>query len=175
MITDKQKQKIREMWADEKTSGEIAEKLNLTRNTVMGYVHRCKQKGLLQDHGGAGRGGGRKPGQKPDPAKAAPAPKLIKRRIPYERKPAPWLAPLFESNRAGVTLMQLKEAHCRFILGEVKGYETRYCGQPKVGKSMCAEHHALCYTAPPTRAEVKRNKTAFRYGRMMPLKNAAEG
>lgn len=156
MITDTQKQEIRGLWADLKSSGEIANHLGLTRNTVMGYIHRCKQQGLLHARANT---------KAKKPAVPKPVELRVKPRITYVRKPAPWLVPLLEKNKAGVSLMQLKERHCRYIIGEVRGANTRYCGQPRVGKSMCAEHHALCYITPNSKAEAKRNKTAFVLGK----------
>jgi GcrA cell cycle regulator len=44
-----------------------------------------------------------------------------------------------------VTIVELKEAMCRWPLGDPSSPEFRYCGSPAAGGPYCAHHAALAY------------------------------
>jgi hypothetical protein len=65
-------------------------------------------------------------------------------RVVRELMEASWSSP------APVALMQLKVHHCRYVVGDVNGPRTLYCGERKAtGSSYCARHHALTRTRVP--------------------------
>ena len=44
-----------------------------------------------------------------------------------------------------VTILELKEAMCRWPLGDPSSAEFRYCGSPKTSGPYCAYHGGLAY------------------------------
>jgi hypothetical protein len=45
---------------------------------------------------------------------------------------------------------------CRFIPGDVSGFQTIYCGEKTHKGPYCEEHYKICYTsAPPVNPRVK--------------------
>jgi hypothetical protein len=44
-----------------------------------------------------------------------------------------------------VTLMKLHHRSCWYIVSDVMGGETLFCGRMKTTGAYCAEHHQLCY------------------------------
>ena len=61
---------------------------------------------------------------------------------------APELAPPLTPTSAptGVTIQELRDGMCRFLLRKLGPSEHRYCGETcEVSRSFCAEHHAIVY------------------------------
>lgn len=130
---DKHKEILREMHEKGHTSLEIAIKLNRTRNSVIGFIHRS---GLSQ----------------PRVKKAAN--RIPKR--PQELKPKPpkqiFIKPIIEVDTPKKTTLFIftNNRHCKYISDEPKGLETRVCGNKTIsGTSWCFEHHELVYTKKP--------------------------
>lgn len=125
---------------------------DFTRNSVIGKVHRLKLA----------------PKARPKPA--APVEHPWKRRremqkpesevmhhtdAPVERCDEPALGNQELPVRAGVTFENIDRHSCRYIVGEIFGWDTPYCGKEKEIGSYCLEHHLLCHQpAPPRRGTV---------------------
>ena len=138
------------LWKQGFNGTEIAGELGLTRNAVMGRLHRLRKKGLV--------------GYKIPPANVIKAskekiklvavggrhmayttpsypPKLNlkyrrKKTAPVERPPAP---------KAIITIMDLNYNHCRYITRMESSHGPIYCGEPIDRKSYCKAHADLCY------------------------------
>jgi len=55
-----------------------------------------------------------------------------------------------------VTMGRLTLYSCRFITGDVSGFQTIYCGKKTHKGPYCEEHYKICYTgAPPVNPRVK--------------------
>jgi len=138
---------ILKMWADDCTGSQIARVLNMTRNAVMGKLARLRAQGLIKY---------RDPGQCKNASKEERA--MRRTHVPpgmktKKDKPLPPLPPMIDGARP-LRLMELTPDSCRFIINDSnKASDFMFCGRPKKGKSYCADHHALCYTAATPRRE----------------------
>jgi hypothetical protein len=53
-----------------------------------------------------------------------------------------------KANPIGIKFMDLSGEHCRYIIGDVTGIDTFYCGSEKEkGQSYCSPHCAECFVA----------------------------
>jgi hypothetical protein len=145
MLTDEKKKLIEKMWGEHYTSGQIAHALSVTRSSVMGYVNRKK---LLRNPGVAKK-------EKKEPKKQDRYIKLISIDGRLIRKRSVTVTPVKKRTTRN-TILDLKENHCRFILGEVNSDQTMYCCEPKEKGSYCKFHAEMCYHKP--KAYEKREK-----------------
>ena len=158
--TDERVELLRQHWADGKSASQIAALLGhgLTRNAVIGKVHRL---------GLAGRAKSPNPSapRPPRPAAASPhrvaaprapilgsAPRVVRGATALALSPETMLDPqpqILESvvlpMSPRVTIVDLKEAMCRWPLGDPASPEFRYCGAPSTSGPYCAHHGALAY------------------------------
>lgn len=123
-MSEENKESILKMWQDGVTSNQIADSLGLTRNAVMGFIHRQKAKGQeLRGH---------QPRKPPMPVKK-PA-----RIISFFEKKIP------AKDKRNIELHELTPTSCRFIVtGD--GEPVRYCGDKITYRSYCALHTTMCY------------------------------
>ena len=138
MITQEQRDQIIYLWQNKFTGSEIADKLSLTRNAVLGAVHRMRRNGAdLEDRKGKTGFKVRKP--RPliikKPKKTIRAPKII------VKPPEPKL----ENNINPVNIFELKMNSCRYIVESGDVYTTKYCNQKTHKESYCADHYKICY------------------------------
>jgi hypothetical protein len=109
---------IGDMWQENKlTASQIANEFGITKGAVMGVIHRLRASGRNLD---------RRSDEK----------KLVVYQD-FKSEPAP--------SNTGVTIMGLTSRSCRYILGDIDGEHTIYCGEPIDGRSWCAKHRKLCY------------------------------
>jgi GcrA cell cycle regulator len=145
--TDEKKALVRELWAEGRTSYEVAERLggNITRSALMGVISRMglkRAKGISQrkhrpssiirpsyylQYGGGFMGD---PTKKPEPG-----PRDVRT---LADDPA-----LSET----VSLEDVKRNQCRFPFGETN--DIHFCGRPQQpGSSYCPQHHERCWVKP---------------------------
>lgn len=156
--TDERTAELRRLWVEEKLSGaEIAKRMGLAhRNAIMGKVHRL---GLTRSRNGdAGA----------DPSDAAPAatPKAPEKQpdpsagvLPETAAvTAPEPKPETPKERADDTfglhpVMQLKERHCRWPIGDPQLPGFRFCcGERTAGTPYCRAHADEAYQTPEQKA-----------------------
>jgi hypothetical protein len=137
---------LRQLWAEGKTSGQIATIMQMTRSAIMGKVRRLElphrasvAEAQRRKRGGSvvrpSRSGGWAIRQPPDPASLLPAPEPIA--------------------EGGLSIIELDYRHCRAVIGKGDDGLARYCGKPKrpplqVGQKIaisafCQEHAELYY------------------------------
>jgi hypothetical protein len=144
-MTQERNELIAEMWeVSGLSSTEIAKSLGVTRGTVMGVIHRFKEKGRVFHRVAKKVVTVAQPQEEVKPMVKKPRPIEPKIKV---HKLAPIPAPLPKPPKldGGITIFELTPKSCRYILGPVNGENTRYCGEPKTGKSYCRQHRALCY------------------------------
>ena len=130
---DKHKEILREMHAAGHTALDIAIKLNRTRNSVIGFIHRS---GLSNSR------------PKKPAIKTPKPPQQLKPKQPKKI----FIKPIIEVDMPKHTTLFVftNNRHCKYIADEPNGIDTRVCGSRTVeGTSWCFEHHALVYTKPP--------------------------
>ena len=154
--TDERVELLRQLWLDGKSASQISAQLGhgVTRNAVIGKVHRL---------GLAGRA--KSPSSSASPPRAASAPRMSQRPAASSARTAvrgatalalasePMLdtRPVFQEDDVvvpmslRVTIIDLKEAMCRWPLGDPTSAEFRYCGSPAASGPYCAHHGKLAY------------------------------
>ena len=137
MLTQDQIENIINLWTQGLTGTEIANLLSLTRNTVLGTVHRLRMKGLaLEERKGMTGFKVKKP-----------RPLIIKKPKKAIRKAAKKIIcePIVENNKTPIGLLDLRYNSCRFIVEQGNVETTKYCNAEISRSSYCAEHYNLCY------------------------------
>jgi hypothetical protein len=69
-------------------------------------------------------------------------------------EPAPLTCdePVTPAGNTGVRIMDLREHHCRWVIGPM-----RYCGERKrAGSSFCPDHHKICWRPRPVHGSIQR-------------------
>ena len=120
MITEEMKKQIAKMWLEGISGGKIAETLDITRNSVMGLVHRLK---LVRSE------------------------KKIIKPIVKKKKIKPVEVDNFGiiKNEFNTNIVGLNNSKCKFIISEQTGIDAIYCGAPIHRESYCKEHYDICY------------------------------
>jgi GcrA cell cycle regulator len=153
--TDERVELLRQLWLDGKSASQISAQLGhgLTRNAVIGKVHRL---------GLAGRAKSSSPSV--SPPRAAPTHRVAPRSssggsargavrgntaLALLAEPMLDTRPVFHEDvvvpmSLRVTIVELKEAMCRWPLGDPASSEFRYCGSPASGP-YCSHHGKLAY------------------------------
>ena len=149
---DERVEMLKKLWLEGLSASQIANELanGITRNAVIGKVHRLGLSGRVKA---------------PSQSQPRPRPQRI------TRSSAPRSVPLVRGNNAlayapriheapapkpleevlipmseRVTSMELKEAMCRWPLGDPATSEFRYCGgKSTVGESYCTYHSRVAY------------------------------
>jgi GcrA cell cycle regulator len=156
--TDEIVEQLKQHWMEGKSASQIASLLGsgLTRNAVIGKVHRLGLAGRAKSSSLVSRP--RRPAPSPSAHRAA-APRIASAAPRITRgATALALAPhalsdaepeIFESvvvpMSLRVTIVELKEAMCRWPLGDPSSSEFRYCGSPAASGPYCAYHGGLAY------------------------------
>jgi hypothetical protein len=125
--------KIIEFWKKGYTSTEIARSLGITRATVMGIVHRAKEKGMVDPRD-----------KVPPPPKRAP---LRKKKV-TRSKPQPIaiveIAP--PKPKDPVPFERLTRSMCKYVVTEGRASDYLFCGQQRYAHNpYCHEHCKICY------------------------------
>lgn len=145
--THEEDQKLTELWGTALRAKAIGDMLKKTKSAIIGRAHRLALPPRKKS-GGPGKGAPRRRG----------TPRLRK---PPTLKPTV-ITPKIDNPGPSISLMDLKEEHCRFITHYDEAGVARYCGGPKpyvliqqgaplyIGP-YCASHAAICYLPPKPR------------------------
>ena len=161
--TDERVELLKKLWAEGLSASQIATQLGgVSRNAVIGKVHRLKLSGR-----------GRTSSSTPRPKKAAsnsgprPAPRAqrpvttsvgataLQARFDAEPDAQVQIRP--QDNVVipiplKLKLVELGERTCKWPIGDPKDADFHFCGRPsKVGAPYCAEHAAKAYQPPQSR------------------------
>ena len=174
MWTDEKVELLRQLWLDGKSASQIAAELGdgVTRNAVIGKVHRLGLSGRVKA--------------------SAPATPRIRQRPAGQRAPAPRSGGGFRGNTAlalardaqlepepefredvvipmslRVTIVELKEAMCRWPLGDPTSAEFRYCGIQTQGDGPYCVHHGRMAYQPVQDRRRERERERRAAARMM--------
>lgn len=149
--TDERVELLKKLWTDGLSASQIATELgNVTRNAVIGKVHRLGLSGRAKDKAAAA--------QRPRKAARAPSAPVA---IPPQSRTNVVMAPIVrppvvlraepmipvEDDMAiavseRVTIMELRESMCRWPMGDPTKAEFRFCGARSITGLPYCEHHA---------------------------------
>ena len=164
--TDQMVEDLKRMWKEGLTTGEIGRRLNVSKNSIVGKVHRLGLSGRPSPI--------KKKNDDSEPAapKATPiketkpksetpkveAPKpvapvykpLKEEKTSFEPKFMPKLSPKENSQpKQNISLTELDNHTCRWPLGDPKDENFRFCGKKvRIGQTYCDEHSAIAYVKP---------------------------
>ena len=153
--TDERVELLRKLWLEGLSASQIANELanGISRNAVIGKVHRLGLAGRAKAPASASPRAARARSARPAPPRpAAPA---VRGNTALALKPQPMAyaapEPMEEvvipiSER--VTIMELREAMCRWPMGDPATAEFRFCGAKKPMTATgpyCAYHSRLAY------------------------------
>jgi GcrA cell cycle regulator len=156
--TDERVEQLRQHWLEGMSASQIATLLGhgLTRNAVIGKVHRLGLAGRAKSPSTA-PSRPRAPSSQQRVHRAAPSPTTVAPRV-VRGATALALAPRTETEAEPqaydsvvlpmslrVTIVELKEAMCRWPLGDPASPDFRYCGSPVANGPYCAHHGRLAY------------------------------
>jgi len=155
-------------------AGEIAQRMHLSRNAIIGKVHRLARKpefeGLKFAHKPFKYERARQPKAKAETTMATnpPEPRLLpvvrKPESPGMVTPVVWVPPKPTAPGEPITLMTRDPWMCKWPVGRHNG-QTTFCGQLRAGWSQhstdetatpyCESHHRLSYAGTGNRAVVR--------------------
>ncbi|WP_201861461.1 GcrA family cell cycle regulator [Microvirga soli] len=156
--TDERVELLKKLWTDGLSASQIAAELgNVTRNAVIGKVHRLGLSGRAKDAKPAASAAAARP-RKATRAPSAPAPlppqthtnNVVIAPIalqPITQEPSVYVeddlaVPVSER----VTIMDLRESMCRWPMGDPTKPEFRFCGARSItGLPYCTHHARIAY------------------------------
>jgi len=157
--TDERVEHLRQQWLEGKSASQIATLLGhgLTRNAVIGKVHRLGLAGRAKSPTSTAPRP-RVPSSQPAVHRAAPARATMVAPRVVRGATALAIAPQTETEAEPqaydsvvlpmslrVTIVELKEAMCRWPLGDPASPDFRYCGSPVANGPYCVHHGRLAY------------------------------
>jgi GcrA cell cycle regulator len=164
--TDERVALLRRLWEDGQSASKIAAQLGgVTRNAVIGKVHRLGLAGRVKSGEEAPAVAKPVEVEKPVVAVAAPEPvPVVAHRPAPDFPPAAPPAPVAKAEPVAiavsqrVTIMDLRESMCRWPLGDPTTPEFRFCGARSItGLPYCTHHAEIAYQPA---AERKRDRRA---------------
>ena len=162
----KQEKIMIEMWLDGKTGLQIADKLNTTRNAIMGRLKRLRDKGLIEYK--------TVPPGRPASTNILLLPiknRRILREIKTGKREAPQIFVAPEKKnvpKPPVRFFGLTIVSCKFPINDGAPQDLLFCNNERhPNSSYCERHHKICYVAGSSEYErsQKRKRKIFRYDR----------
>lgn len=167
--TDQMVEDLRRMWKEGMTTGAIGKKLGVSKNSIIGKVHRLGLSGRPSPI--KRKSDTAAPKATPEKNIAIePAPKVSETQTPkvapkpVEENPAPaqkiipdddkFISTKIESKPivrkdGKVMLTNLDNHTCRWPIGDPKDENFHFCGKKvKLGQTYCEEHAAIAYVKP---------------------------
>lgn len=140
--------KLKKLWQEGLTTGEIGKRLGVSKNAVVGKAHRLGLKGrpspIKRQEGATAAPAAAAPTPAPSASSATPTPSPAAATVHHTPSPAPSSK---KSQPAKVfTLTDLNNNTCRWPIGDPKHEDFHFCGkQVYPGKPYCLEHCAQAY------------------------------
>lgn len=145
--TDERVELLKRLWADGLSASQIAAELGgVTRNAVIGKVHRLSLSGRAKQSGTPRPHRPRAPRQP-----RAPRPMTIgNTALKVQRAPAPRRLPVLEDVVVPIplkkTIVELNEHTCRWPLGDPTEESFSFCGhEPRENGPYCEYHSRVAY------------------------------
>ena len=140
--TEQMVEDLKKMWHEGLTTGEIGKRLGVSKNSIVGKVHRLqlsgrpspiKKKDEISE-------------EKAAPAKPAKEEKAAPVKAKEEKRPEPAKEEKFEPVAKIPSLTDLDNHPCRWPVGDPKDENFHFCGKKvKSGQTYCEEHANIAY------------------------------
>ena len=143
--TDEAVEELKRMWDRGMTTGQIAKALNVTKNSIIGKVHRLcltARPSPIKKVPAKKAPAAKKESSKPvkESRKTSVAAHVTKK----EEKNTPQTASFVEETN--IPLVKLDNHTCRWPLGDPRDDDFCFCGKKvKTGQTYCEEHSAVAY------------------------------
>ena len=174
--TDERVEQLRQAWMEGKSASQIASLLGhgLTRNAVIGKVHRLGLAGRAKSPNAGGAHA--RPQQTPQSSRSRAAPRvapspaagMVRGATALAIRPQALAEVAHEIETVvlpmsvRVTIVELKEAMCRWPLGDPTSPDFRYCGSPTNAGPYCQYHGRLAYQPAESRRRERDRRLALR-------------
>ena len=171
--TDDRVELLKKLWLDGRSASQISNELGggVTRNAVIGKVHRMGMSGRTKTPEMPVASAKPKDRQQARPQVSRPTGPVVRGNLALALTPAPAIKPTPRSSdnvvipiSERVTLMELREAMCRWPLGDPTQPDFRFCGIRSPGSlgPYCKHHCTIAYQpAQDRRRERDREKRAM--------------
>ena len=145
--TDEAVEELKKMWDKGMTTGQIAKVLNVTKNSIIGKVHRLcltARPSPIKKSSNSSEKKATTSKKVEKETKAKPASKCKAKEKPIVvEEPKPLTAPIEETN---IPLVKLDNHTCRWPMGDPKDEDFCFCGKRiKTGQTYCEEHAMVAY------------------------------
>lgn len=173
--TDERVEQLRQAWMEGKSASQIANLLGngLTRNAVIGKVHRLGLAGRAKAAGATGTPARSSPSQQSVrqvvSPRSAPAARIVRGATALATQPQTVIdaepqeiESVVLPMSVRVTIVELKEAMCRWPLGDPTSPEFRYCGSPSHAGPYCIYHGGLAYQPTDSRRRDRDRRLSLR-------------
>ena len=155
--TEERVEILTSLWKEGLSAAEIAKVLGgVTRNAVIGKVHRLRLSGRAPAHGTPRKKAERKPKKTPLQRPVTQGATALKAKV--EAAPAPQAKPAVASlvktpQKGRITnIMELTRSTCRWPIGDPGEEDFAYCGcQASTGSPYCEAHARMAYQQPAER------------------------
>ncbi|AWB19883.1 GcrA cell cycle regulator [Methylobacterium currus] len=152
---------LKRLWSDGRSASQIAAEIGgVSRNAVIGKVHRLGLAGRVLKSNGAAPAVGRRPRSEAESAPVAETPSVLAPAPPALAlvQAAPPCTEVALPESARVTIMELREFMCRWPMGDPSTPDFRFCGDRAItGLPYCTHHSRIAYQPA---AERKRDRKA---------------
>ena len=132
------------MWNKGSTALQIAQHFGKSRNSVIGYIKRARDKGELYV--------ALKPSFKKSNKTKKEEPKLP----PFKPQVSLQIVKGTGTMDKGLTIYNLKPGQCKYAVGYNEAGHYVFCGEP-TNRNYCDMHHALCHTRVEPKKKVGSN------------------
>ena len=158
--TDQMVEDLKRMWEEGLTTGEIGKRLGVSKNSIVGKVHRLQLSGrpspIKKKNAPAEENTTPKAAKAEKPAPQINKPKEEKAPTKEEEVVVEVSAPIsvpepkIQVKPSGKTMLTDLDNHtCRWPIGDPKDENFHFCGRKvKIGQTYCEEHANIAYVKP---------------------------
>lgn len=159
--TDEMVDQLRAMWVEGLTTGEIGKRLGVSKNSIVGKVHRLGLSGRpspikKKEDGNAAAPAAepqakpakeKNPPKEPKAAKPKPEKTAVAEEVSVEKMPEKTECVSKPHSHNGKTMLTDLDNHtCRWPLGDPKDENFHFCGKKvRIGQTYCDEHANIAY------------------------------
>ena len=146
--TDEAVEELRKMWDRGMTTGQIAKALNVTKNSIIGKVHRLC---LTARPSPIKKVSNNTTPKVPNPEKNKPVAKEetkanIEKNVTSVNIKEMEIDKRYDTEETNIPLVKLDNHTCRWPLGDPRDDDFCFCGKKiKTGQTYCEEHAAIAY------------------------------